>query len=102
MVLFACEQIPAMGAPSASVDLLYETHEIAAVAQTIASSIWSIFAWSPWRIPPCSAVPMADLPRSYENNCGCSHSRDLLTGKEDHGKAQIFNIYERKRFFFQK
>jgi hypothetical protein len=36
-VLFACERIPAMGAPVASVDLLHETLEIAAVTYTTAS-----------------------------------------------------------------
>jgi hypothetical protein len=41
-------------------------------------------AWSPLRIPP----------RSNENSCGCSHSKDLLTGKEDNGKTRILKIYE--------
>jgi hypothetical protein len=39
MVLFACERIPPVGAPLASVDLLYETCEKAADAHTTASSI---------------------------------------------------------------
>jgi hypothetical protein len=39
MVLFACELIPAMGAPTASEDLLHKTGEKAADAHTTASSI---------------------------------------------------------------
>jgi hypothetical protein len=39
MVLFACERIPAMGAPAATADLLHETREKAGCAHTTASSI---------------------------------------------------------------
>jgi hypothetical protein len=72
--------------------LLQETREKAADAHTTTSSIWYILnylASSPWRIPPWS----------YENRCGCSHSRDPLTGKEDHGETRIFKIFERKLIF---
>jgi hypothetical protein len=40
VVLFACELIPAMGAPALSEDLLHKTSEKAAAGHTIACSIW--------------------------------------------------------------
>jgi hypothetical protein len=84
--IFACEPIPAMGAPAASIDLLpllpncfdelfgqkfghlakvllHESCEKAADAYTMASSIWDIlnyFASSPWQIPLRSAIPVED------------------------------------------
>jgi hypothetical protein len=63
VVKFSCELIPAMGAPLASVDLLHGTHEKAADAHTMASSIWDIlnyFASSPWQILTCRAILVAD------------------------------------------
>jgi hypothetical protein len=63
VVLFACELIPAMGAPAASEDLLHKTCEKAADAHTTASSIWEIFyyfALSPSQIPLHSVVPLVD------------------------------------------
>jgi hypothetical protein len=38
VVIFACELIPAMGAPAATEDLLHKTNEKAAGAHTTASS----------------------------------------------------------------
>jgi hypothetical protein len=97
MALFTCAQIPAMGAPAASLDLQHKTHEKAADTHTTASSIWYIFnyfALSPRQILPRSVVRVVAIPpHSYKNSCGRSHSRVSLTGKEDHGETRIFKIY---------
>jgi hypothetical protein len=92
MVFFACEQIPALGAYAASENLLHKTSEKAADAHTIADCPHGGFffaASSPWRI----------LPRSHKSSCRLSHSRDPLTGKENHSETRIFTIYERKQIF---
>jgi hypothetical protein len=59
MVLFAFELIPAMGAPTASVDLLHKAREQAADAHTPANSIWYIFI-IPRRTPftATNAIPL--------------------------------------------
>jgi hypothetical protein len=37
-----------------------------------------------------ASSPLRILPRSYENSCGCSHSKNPVTGKEDHGENLKF------------
>jgi hypothetical protein len=64
VVLFACERIPAMAAPAASVDLLNKTREKAADAHTTVSSIWYIFNYIvllPGQIPLRRIEPMTDF-----------------------------------------
>jgi hypothetical protein len=45
-----------------------------------------------------TSSPRRILPQSYENSCGCSP----LTCKENHGKTQIFKIYEGKQIYKKK
>jgi hypothetical protein len=103
VVLFASERIPAIGAPAAFVDLPHQTHEKAADTHTTASRIWYIFRLPLTKIPERTTyratnaillqlfrvIPMAySAPHNYENSRGRSHSRDPITGKEDHGETK--------------
>jgi hypothetical protein len=88
MVLFACERIPAMGAPALSVDLLHKTcKNVQTLTQTQCR-------------PRCVADsatqrgPRSGFCHAATNSCGFSHSWDPLTGKEHHGKTLIFKTYK--------
>jgi hypothetical protein len=63
MVLFACELIPAMGAPAASEDLLHKTSEKAADANTTAANFQLfciiLVADSAMQHHPCGGFPHA-------------------------------------------
>jgi hypothetical protein len=110
VVLFACERILAMGASTASVDLLHGDRKKAADAHTMASSIWYIFGPPLAKIPGHApyratnviwlqlfcAVPVADSATQQQNSFWRSHSRGPHTVKEDHGETRKFNIYKKK------
>jgi hypothetical protein len=100
MVIFACELIPAMGAPAASVDLLHETCEKAADAHKTASSIWDIlnyFALSLWWItPPQSHTRGRFRHIATKIAAGAPIAGISSQCKDHHGEAQKFKIDEQK------